>query len=65
MLAGSVIAFSLVIMAWYGVNYILGAGLHSYGFGAGGIEYVLAFVGLHIVLVAYAWAVEAKVFKKS
>jgi ABC-type transport system involved in cytochrome c biogenesis permease subunit len=26
--------FALVVMAWYGVNYVLGAGLHSYGFGA-------------------------------
>ncbi len=35
--------FSLVIMSWYGVNFVLGAGLHSYGFGAGGVEYVTAF----------------------
>ena len=32
----SVICFSLVVMAWYGVNFVLGAGLHSYGFGGGG-----------------------------
>jgi cytochrome c-type biogenesis protein CcsB len=29
----SVLCFSLVVMAWYGVNFVLGAGLHSYGFG--------------------------------
>ena len=58
MLAGSIVSFSLVIMAWYGVNFVLGAGLHSYGFGAGGIEYVSGFVGLHIVYVTYAWFVE-------
>ena len=28
--------FALVIVAWYGVNFVLGAGLHSYGFGGGG-----------------------------
>src|SRR5690606_6340745 len=28
--AASVVAFSLVIMAWYGVNFVLGAGLHTY-----------------------------------
>lgn len=50
----AVISFSLVIMAWYGVNFVLGAGLHSYGFGAGGVEYVAAFVGVHI---AFAIAV--------
>lgn len=49
----SILAFSLVIMAWYGVNFVLGAGLHSYGFGAGGVEYVFAFVGVHILFVIY------------
>lgn len=54
MIASGVATFSLVIMAWYGVNFVLGAGLHSYGFGAGGVEYVSAFVGLHILLIIYA-----------
>ncbi len=53
LMAGSVIAFSLVIMAWYGVNFVLGAGLHSYGFGAGGVEYVAGFVLLNIIYVGY------------
>ena len=53
MAASSVVAFSLVIMAWYGVNFVLGAGLHSYGFGAGGVEYVSAFVAAHFLFVAY------------
>ena len=56
-LAGAVVAFSLVIMAWYGVNFVLGAGLHSYGFGAGGSEYVYAFVGAHLIFVAYALSI--------
>lgn len=51
--AGAIVAFSLVIMAWYGVNFVLGAGLHSYGFGAGGVEYVTGFVVLHLLYVAY------------
>ncbi len=55
MLASGVITFSLVIMAWYGVNFVLGAGLHSYGFGAGGVEYVGVFVALHLLFVAYAY----------
>ncbi|KYG60412.1 cytochrome C biogenesis protein [Bdellovibrio bacteriovorus] len=53
MVVTAVITFSLVIMAWYGVNFVLGAGLHSYGFGAGGVEYVSAFVAAHILLVIY------------
>ena len=51
MLVGSIVAFNLVIMAWYGVNFVLGAGLHSYGFGAGGVEYVTAFVLLNLAYV--------------
>lgn len=60
MIAGSVVAFSLVIMAWYGVNYVLGAGLHSYGFGGGGLEYVASFVGIHFVFVAFVMAARKK-----
>jgi cytochrome c-type biogenesis protein CcsB len=53
MAASAVVAFSLVIMAWYGVNFVLGAGLHTYGFGAGGVEYVAGFVAAHLLFVAY------------
>jgi len=53
--AGAVLSFLSVLMAWYGVNFILGAGLHSYGFGTGGLGYVSAFVILQLgfVLAAY------------
>ncbi len=37
----SVSCFALVVMVWYGVNFVLGVGLHRYGFGAGGQEFVL------------------------
>ncbi len=33
---GSVIGLMVIAFTWYGVNYILGTGLHSYGFGNGG-----------------------------
>ncbi|HEY8269283.1 MAG TPA: cytochrome c biogenesis protein CcsA [Pseudobdellovibrionaceae bacterium] len=59
-IAAGVVTFSLVIMAWYGVNFVLGAGLHSYGFGAGGVEYVAAFIGAHFLLVLYASLVRRK-----
>ena len=52
---GSVMMFFLVIMAWYGVNFVLGAGLHSYGFGSGGLEYVLGFLLLHLILCGLAF----------
>ena len=52
--AWSVIAFQGVVMAWYGVNYVLGAGLHSYGFGNGGVKYVAIYVALELSYVAWA-----------
>jgi len=42
---GAVVAFLGVLMAWYGVNFVLAAGLHSYGFGGGGAPYMTA-IGL-------------------
>ena len=52
---GSVIAFMSILMAWYGVNFVLGAGLHSYGFGTGGFPVVAAFVGCEILFVTGAF----------
>lgn len=34
--AFSVLGLMSISFTWYGVNYILGTGLHSYGFGSGG-----------------------------
>lgn len=53
MIVSAIVTFSLVIMAWYGVNFVLGAGLHSYGFGAGGVEYVSGFVAIHLLAVIF------------
>lgn len=50
----SVVCFCAVMMTWYGVNFILGKGLHSYGFGIGGEKYVAAFVGLDLAYVVLA-----------
>lgn len=50
----SVICFALVVMSWYGVNLVLSAGLHSYGFGDGGRTYVLTAVAVQFVFVAAA-----------
>jgi ABC-type transport system involved in cytochrome c biogenesis permease subunit len=49
-LAASPIAYLLVIMAWYGVNFILAAGLHSYGFSSGGATLVVSFVSFQLIL---------------
>jgi cytochrome c-type biogenesis protein CcsB len=36
MAVSSVVCFSAIVMSWYGVNFVLAAGLHSYGMGDGG-----------------------------
>ena len=48
MAVGSLLGYLLVLMAWYGVNFVLGTGLHSYGFGSGGYWYVGGFVAFEI-----------------
>jgi cytochrome c-type biogenesis protein CcsB len=50
----SVLCFCAVMMTWYGVNFILGKGLHSYGFGIGGESYVAGFVAVDVFYVAVA-----------
>ncbi len=52
--AFSVLCFTLILMAWYGVNFVLGTGLHSYGAGGGGQGYVLAAVALQFLYVGAA-----------
>jgi ABC-type transport system involved in cytochrome c biogenesis permease subunit len=42
-LLGGVLAFYGVVMAWYGVNFILASGLHSYGFSEGGATAMAAY----------------------
>jgi cytochrome c-type biogenesis protein CcsB len=54
LVVASVVCFLAVLMAWYGVNFVLGKGLHSYGFGIGGETYVVSFVILDLLFVAFA-----------
>ncbi len=54
MAVGSLLGYLLVLMAWYGVNFVLGTGLHSYGFGSGGYWYVGGFVAFEIAVIAAA-----------
>lgn len=45
-------AFMSVMMAWFGVNYILATGLHSYGFSEGGAIFLGSFFAVQIALLA-------------
>ena len=50
----SVVCFASVVMAWYGVNFVLGAGLHSYGFGSGDDRWIYLAGLANISLVVHA-----------
>jgi ABC-type transport system involved in cytochrome c biogenesis permease subunit len=54
MAVGSLVGYLLVLMAWYGVNFVLGTGLHSYGFGSGGYWYVGGFVAFEVLVITAA-----------
>lgn len=43
--------FMTVMMAWFGVNYILASGLHSYGFSEGGAIFLGTFFIAQIVMI--------------
>ncbi|GIW88706.1 MAG: hypothetical protein KatS3mg108_3030 [Isosphaeraceae bacterium] len=57
LIAASVFCFGSVLMAWYGVNFVLGVGLHSYGFTEGGGQGVVIFTTLLVMslVLAAAW----------
>ncbi len=48
------VCFASVVMAWYGVNFVLGAGLHSYGFGSGDDRWIYLTGLANISLVVHA-----------
>jgi ABC-type transport system involved in cytochrome c biogenesis permease subunit len=57
MVMASVVCFLSVLMAWYGVNFVLGVGLHSYGFTEGGGQGVVGATTLVVMSYAFgaAW----------
>lgn len=53
---GAVSGLLAISFTWYGVNYILGTGLHSYGFGSGGeIYYYTFFAAECLFLTLMLW----------
>ncbi len=62
--AWSVAAFLSVLMAWYGVNFVLGEGKHTYGFASGGTGWVVAFCVAQLAyVIIVAWRVGALRFR--
>ena len=56
LVVSSVVCFGSVVMAWYGVNFVLGVGLHSYGFSEGGGQGVVLSAMLAVLAVVFAAA---------
>ena len=53
MICASVLCFNSVLMAWYGVNFLLGVGLHSYGFAEGGNQGAVLLSALVISSISF------------
>lgn len=51
---GAVVGFQGIIMCWYGVNFIWGVGLHSYGFGSGGLGLMIGLIIFEVFFVGLA-----------
>ena len=51
---GAIIGASSIVVAWYGVNYWMGVGMHSYGRGSGGTWVVLGVMAANWLFVAAA-----------
>jgi len=59
----TICSFLGVLMAWYGVNFVLGVGLHSYGFGTGGLGYVLGYLAAQLGYVGLSYVRYRKLVK--
>jgi cytochrome c-type biogenesis protein CcsB len=52
MAAAAIIGFLAIIWTFYGVNYVMATGLHSYGFGSGGEKYVAMWGAFELLFLA-------------
>lgn len=63
---GAVTGLLSISFTWYGVNYILGTGLHSYGFGSGGEVYYYGYLlaeASFILSVVYIYTARVSKFE--
>lgn len=58
---GSIIGLQSIIFTWYGVNYILGTGLHSYGFSTGGKLWYVIFLLTEVFFLCICLLIKKKV----
>lgn len=63
---GAVAGLMAISFTWYGVNYILGVGLHSYGFGTGGERYYFAYLVFELLfLIGTTISIKKWLFKEN
>jgi ABC-type transport system involved in cytochrome c biogenesis permease subunit len=55
MAVAAVLCYAAIFMSWYGVNFILPAGLHSYGFGGGGTMWAFWAGTLNLEFLFLVW----------
>lgn len=51
---GAICGLMAISFTWYGVNYVLGTGLHSYGFGSGGESAYFLYLAAEIGFLLWA-----------
>jgi ABC-type transport system involved in cytochrome c biogenesis permease subunit len=54
LVVASIVCFNSVVMAWYGVNFVLGVGLHSYGFTEGGSQGLMTTITTAVLAIPAA-----------
>jgi cytochrome c-type biogenesis protein CcsB len=53
--AAAVLGLVVIVWTFYGVNYVMATGLHSYGFGSGGEQWVGLWALLELAFLAVCW----------
>ncbi len=50
---GGILGFLLVVMTWYGVNFVSGRGMHSYGSGSGGLIWIVFYLVFETLFLGF------------
>lgn len=56
----TIVGFISIVWTFYGVNYVMATGLHSYGFGSGGEKWVGLWAVLEIAFLALCFMLKGK-----
>lgn len=53
--ASAVLGLVVIVWTFYGVNYVMATGLHSYGFGSGGEVWVASWAAAELLFIIVCW----------